>query len=173
LYYCHTKHYKDVRLHHAHGFTLLELIITIVIISILAVLPFYNWPGTAINVNAQAKQFADDIRLTQSLSMSKAERYRIVKTSATTYQILNSADNPISFANGDTVMTLNSGLSFGVWTNLTNNLIAFDGKGIPYLDAATPGTALAVGTTYSIMINGSDSTATITITPITGRVLVQ
>lgn len=155
------------------GFTLLELIIIIIIIAILAVLPFINWPGTVINIDAQAQLIASDIRFTQSLSMARSERYRIVKLSSTSYQILNSASNPVILANGTTTANLNAGLSFLNWGNLTNNLIAFDGRGTPYLDTATPGTPLASGTTYIITITGGSNNKTITISPITGRVIVQ
>lgn len=155
------------------GFSLMELVIILVLVGILAALPFYNWPGTIINIGAQARQFADDIRYTQSLSMSKAERYRIVKLSNTSYQITNSTGTPITFPSGSTTMTLNSNLSFGTWNNLTNNLIAFDSRGTPYLSTGTPGTALVAGTTYSIIITGGGNTKTIVITPITGMVLIQ
>lgn len=156
-----------------YGFTIIELVIVILAVSILAAYAVYNWPSTVINIDAQAKQFADDIRLTQSLSMAQTTRYRIVKTSATTYQILDGAGSAITLPSGDTTETLSSDLSFGTWTNLTNNLIAFDGKGTPYLDATTPGTALSAGTTYSITIIGSGNMKTITITPITGMVSIQ
>ena len=156
-----------------HGFSMLELVIVILVVAILAVMPFYNWPGKVINLDAQAKLFADDIRYTQALAMSKTDRYRIVKSSLTSYQILNSAGASLQFPSGNTTETLNSGLSFGAWTNITNNLIAFDGRGTPYLDTSTPGTALVFGTTYSIVITGGSNTKTITISPTTGRVVVQ
>lgn len=160
-------------MHSTYGYTLIELIIVIVILGILAALPFYLLPGTVINIGAQAKQFADDIRYTQSLSMSKAERYRIIKLSNTSYQILNSSGSSITFPTGSNSINLNSGLSFGSWTNLGNNLVAFDGKGIPYSDTAIPGTSLAAGTTYSITITGGGNSKIITITPITGSVTIQ
>ena len=164
---------KDITLHKALGASLIELVMIILIVGALAVMPLINWPGTGLNIDAQAKQFADDIRYTQSLSQSKAERYRIVEASATSYQILNSSGTPITFATGSTAITLNSGLSFGTWTNLSSNLIAFDGRGTPYLSTGTPGTALSAATSYTVTITGGGNTKTITITPITGMVLVQ
>src|SRR5579871_6266124 len=98
-----------------HGFSMMELVIVILIVGILAVLPFYNWPGTVINLDAQARQFADDIRYAQSLAMAKTIRYRVSRVSATAYQILNSSGSAVTFANGATSNTLNSGLSFGSW----------------------------------------------------------
>lgn len=156
-----------------HGFTMLEMVVVILVLSIISVTVIYNWPGTTINIDAQAREFANDIRFTQSLAMSRDERYRIIEASSTTYQILNSSGSTVPLPNGLATATLNSGLSFGAWSNLTNHLIAFDGRGTPYLDAATPGTPLAVGTTYSITIIGGGNTKTITIAPLTGRVSVQ
>lgn len=156
-----------------HGFSLVELVIVITIIGVLAVIPFYNWPGTVVSIDAQAKQIANDIRFTQSFSMAKSERYRIVRTSATSYQVQNGSGSPIILGSGSTTVTLNSGLTFGAWSNLPGNLIAFDGRGIPYVDAIIPGTPFAPGTTYSITITGGGNTETITISPITGRVVVS
>lgn len=156
------------------GFSLIELVIIILIISILAIIPLFNLQtGININVEAQAQQFANDIRYTQSLAMSKEERYRITKLSSSSYQILNSSATAIVFPSGSSTITLSSGITFGTWTNLPNNLIAFNGQGMPYLDTGVPGTALTSGTTYSITLTNGATTSTVSITPITGRVIVS
>lgn len=153
------------------GFTLIESIIVIIVISILAVAAYLNWPGVQINLGAEAYQIANDIRYTQSLSMTKGERFRLTRTSATSYQISNSSGTPIISAGGATTVTLNNGIGFGTWSNLPNNLIVFDGKGTPYVDTATPGTPLA--STATIPVVGNGQTTNIVITPETGRVTVQ
>ena len=152
------------------GFTLIELIITLIIMSLLAVSAYIAWP-TAINLPAEAFHIVSDIRYTETLSMTKNQRYRFVKISTTTYQILNSSGTPVTFPSGSTTMTLNSGITFGTFTNLPNNLIAFDGKGTPYIDTGSPGTALA--TTATIPLTASGQTKTISISPETGRLSIS
>lgn len=160
-------------MYNIRGFSIVELVIVLLVISIIAVFVGNNWPGTVINVSADARQFANDVRYTQALSMAQSTRYRIVKNSSTSYQILNLAGSAIPFASGSTTQILNTGLTFGTWSNLTNNLIAFDGRGIPYLDTAIPGTPLTPGTTYSIPISGGGNIKVVTIIPLTGMVFTQ
>jgi hypothetical protein len=52
---------------------------------------------------------------------------------------------------------------------LTNNYVAFDGKGIPYTDVAAS-TALAANAT--ITLTSGSNTRTVVISPQTGRVIV-
>lgn len=151
------------------GFTLIELVCVIVLLGILSVGVFISWPGTQINIVAQAQQIANDLRLTQSLSMTKNQRFRWVKTSSTTYQIVNGSGTAIINPLGSQTTTLNSGLSFGTMTNLPNNLVAFGGDGTPEIDVS--GTDLSA--TATITITGGGRTATISINPQTGRVTVQ
>jgi len=159
-------------LHKNQGFSLIELIIVIIVMSILAILPFINMPGPGLNLDAQAKKLANDIRYTQSFSMTKGQRYRLViTTGSSSYQILNTAGTAVRFTSGNTTTTLNSGISFGTLSNLPNNLIAFDGEGIPYTTTGSPGTALAANAT--IPLQSSGSTTNVIIAPMTGTVTIQ
>lgn len=151
------------------GFTLIELLAVIVIAGILALMVTLQWP-TGINLGGQARQLANDIRYTQGLAMTKGQRYYLIKQSATTYQILNAAGTPILLPTGSTTMTLNSGITFGTFTNLPNNLIAFDSRGTPYTTSTSPGTALAATATMTL-VSGSASSS-VTISPQTGQVSV-
>jgi len=153
------------------GFSIIELLIVMMVISILAVFVSIPWTTPTMNLGAQANQLVSDIRYTQSLSMAKDQRYRLVITSSTTYQITNSAGTAITLASGATTYTLTSGATFGTLVNLPNSLIAFDGKGIPYVTTGSPGTALS--STASIPMSANGQTRTITILPSTGRVLLQ
>ncbi len=54
-----------------NGFTLIELVVIIMIISVLAVFVTANWPGLTLNLGAQTEQLAVDLRYTQSLSMTQ------------------------------------------------------------------------------------------------------
>lgn len=153
------------------GFTLIELAITLGIIGIVAAVLFVTWPSFKVNLDAEATLLADDIRYAQNLSVSRSERYRIVKTSANSYQITNSSGVAVVLPSGSSTTTLGSGISFGTITNLPNNLIVFDSKGVPYTDTSSPGTAL--GATATINLTGSGNTKTISIAPETGWVNVQ
>ena len=142
----------------------------LVVISIIGVTAMLQWPARGINLGAEANQLANDIRYTQSLAMNNGMRYYLIKQSSTTYQIMNSAGTAVTLAMGNTTMTLNSGITFGTLTNLPNNLIAFDGKGTPYVTYTSPGTALA--STATIPLVSGSNTITISILAGTGRVTV-
>lgn len=159
------------RIFKQQGFTLIELVCVIALLGFLSVSAFIAWPGTSINLGAEAQQVANDLRYTQSLSMTKDQRYRFVITSTTTYQITDGSGTAMLNARGSTTTTLNTGLSFGTLTNLPNSLVAFNGNGIPYTTTGSPGTALA--STASIPITGGSITKTISISPLTGSILVQ
>lgn len=161
----------EITLRKQNGFTLVELIIVIIVISIVSIFALFRWQGTTINLEAQAQQLAGDIRYTQALSMTKGERYRWVKISSATYQIQNAAGTAMTLAQGNTTVTLNTGITFGALTNLPNNLVAFNGSGTPYTDTGSPGTALATIATIPLTADGE--TKTIAISSGTGRVIVQ
>jgi type II secretory pathway pseudopilin PulG len=156
----------DVILHKYQGYSLIELAIILIMIGILAVYPLIKWPGTTVDVLAQAQLVASDIRYAQTLSMSTDSCYRFVRLSATSYNITNGITT-IILPSGSTTMTLNSGISFGSWSPA--NLIAFNSNGIPQSDACV--TALTANAT--IPVTGGSSTKTITINQVTGMVSVS
>ncbi len=153
------------------AFTLLELIVVIAITAILAAVATSVWPGTKINLNAQAQQLASDIRYTQTLSMSRGANYQINFINATTYNITDTngivLNNPVT---GATSTSLSSQTNITrPPTNLPNNLISFDSEGAPYIDSnvSTPLNNPAV-----ITLTSGTNSLTITIQPQTGRVSI-
>ncbi len=154
------------------GFTIIELVIIITIISIVATYALMKFPSTpGINVSAQAQQLANDIRFTQTLAMTSGQDYYL-KITGSTYQILSASGTPQTFAFGNITTRLNTGITFGNYlATLPNGLIAFDALGIPYTTNPTAATFLTVLAT--IPLNGGGSTSTVTITPETGRVSIQ
>jgi prepilin-type N-terminal cleavage/methylation domain-containing protein len=154
------------------AFTVIELIVVIVIISILATIAVSRWPGTRINLNAQAQQLASDIRYTQTLSMSRAQDFRLNLTT-TNYSITTgggtAVNNPVT---GTATVTLPTAPAITITispTNLPNNLIAFDSLGTPYIDTTT---TTALSNAAVITLTSGTNTTTITIQPQTGRVTV-
>jgi len=153
------------------GLTLIELILVMIVTSVLAVVVLVKWPGAEMSLAAQAEQLANDIRYTQALAMTKGQRFYLIQASSTTYQIKDSAGTAVKFATGNTTVTLNAGTTFGTLTNLPNSLVTFDGKGTPYTDTTSPGTALATAATIPLTANGQ--TESVVISPETGRVIIQ
>lgn len=153
------------------GFTLVEIVVAIVILGIVAATVSARWPSRAIDIDAQAQQLAADIRYAQSLSMTEGARFRINVDAATeSYQIVTQAGGAVNHP-----LTLNPGaitLTDGVTiASTTHAFIVFDGRGIPYTDAVSPGTPLAA--TASIVLDTPGESRTIQIVPETGRVVVQ
>lgn len=153
-----------------HGFSLIEMIIVIMVISIVggsfALITYQPYP---IELTATANQLASDLRYTQSLSMTKGARYRLQSVSGNQYQIINeTTGTPVMLALGSTTVTMGGGITFGTATNIPNSLIAYDGWGAPYVDTAN--TALTA--TATIILQVGTQTQTVTILPVTGRVTV-
>lgn len=156
----------------SQGFTVLELVLVIVIIGvILAVTVTPNWTGTSLRIEFEARRVLNDIRYAQAMSMASGQRYRWVRTSATSYQITDEAGSPIMLANGGTTLTLSGDVSLGSFTNLPNNLVAFDSRGTPYTDSSYPGTALGANAVIPVT-NGSE-THNVLVAPTTGYGAVQ
>jgi MSHA pilin protein MshC len=153
------------------GFTLVELAAIIVLVAILAftAIPRYLNKGS-IDVSVMAEQLANDIRFTQSLAMTSGQGNRINLTAAT-YQITTSSGGPIvhPVTGSSSPISLNIVSLSGYNPPLTNNYVAFDGKGIPYTDVAAS-TALAANAT--ITLRSGSNTRTVVISPQTGRVIV-
>ncbi len=161
------------------GFTLLELVAVILIVSILAVMVSMQWPSTKLNLSAQAEQLAADLRYTQTLSMTQAVRHCLVLTGST-YQIISSATStPISFSTSKTTVTLGSGISFGTFIPAGLAMLVFDGTGAPYSSTSTTCNttnatgAIALTAAANIPIVASGQTKTLVISPETGRIIIQ
>lgn len=148
------------------GFTLLEIILVILIIGVIAVTASPNWTSNSMTLEYEARRVLGDIRYAQAMSLASGERYRWVRTSSTSYQVTNEAGSAIVLPNGSSTLTLTNGVTFGSFTNLPSNLVAFDSLGVPYTNSSIPGTAL--GSTAVIPLSNSTQTQNITITPTTG-----
>ena len=110
------------------GFSLMEMVIVMVIIGIIAVVATSQMPNQQIfQADGFREVLVQDLRLTQALSMSQNQRYRIV-VGASSYQIQNQSGSPVT--NPET-----GGDSTVYPTGLTvtpTTTVAFDGMGRPY-----------------------------------------
>lgn len=161
------------------GFTIIELLVIIIVISVIAAFVSFKYPGTSLTLPQQTQRMGNDLLYTQTLSMTQGNRYCLVMN-GNTYQIINSATNTaLSLALGNTTVTLASGLSFGTILPANTAMIVFNGQGTPYYSAATScsaanaAAATQLVTTGSIPITNGSITSTVFITPYTGSVLVQ
>ncbi len=146
---------------------MLELVIVLVLVGVLAVFAAPRLITTqSITLPAVAAQLAANIRYTQSLSMSRGQRYRINFT-ANTYQISDMSGVPIvqPMTAGTAAISVSPATLAGYNPPLTNNFVAFDGKGVPYTSAT-----LALAAIVNITLSSGSDTSSIFITPETGRV---
>lgn len=150
------------------GFTLIELILVMVLIGILAYSVMTRDSSSVLAASAQAEQLAGDIRYTQSMAMTRGQRFRINFT-ASSYQITDMAGTPqVHPGTGTTAAISLPGASLsGYNPPLSSNYLAFDGQGVPYIDATNLLAANAV-----ITVTRGGNTRTVTINPTTGRVTI-
>ena len=148
------------------GFTIIELIIVIVLLAVISAIAALAWPDfSAFNLNAQAELIVSDIQHVQNLSMTHGVRYAFTRLSATSYQIAT-----ITGTNAE-VKNLPNGIQFGNFNNLPNNLITFDGRGVPYVDATIPGTPLTQNARINLIANGR--TVSVRVRPNSGQAYIQ
>jgi prepilin-type N-terminal cleavage/methylation domain-containing protein len=159
------------------GFTIIELVMVIMLISVSAIVVNIKWPGTSLNLGALTEQLANDLRFTQALSMTQGQRYCLTIAS-NTYQIVNSATGAaVVLAFGNSTVILGSGITFSTIVPANTALFIFDGNGASYYststtcNAATAAAATALTTSASISLTASGQTRTILISPETGRVI--
>lgn len=141
-----------------------------VVLSIVAAIASMRMPGDGINVGAQAEQLANDIRYTQSLAMSRGQRFRINFT-AGNYQItdMSGVVPQVHPGTGQTAaVALTPAVLSGYNPPLTNNYVAFDSLGVPYTAPTTAQAALAI-----LTLTSGGETITVRVAPQTGRVQVQ
>ena len=162
----------------AAGFTLIELVMVLAVVAIISAIAVSRMSSDPLVISTQAEQLANDIRYVQSLAMTQAAtaapqaRYRINFVSTSTYTITRADGTPMPHPlTGSTAATaLGSGVTMTLPpVGLGNSLIGFDGRGIPYTDAAV---SAALGATATITLTKDAVTRSVTVAPETGLVRV-
>jgi prepilin-type N-terminal cleavage/methylation domain-containing protein len=163
------------------GFTFVELIVVIILISILA---FYAIPvglNPYINLDSTVQSIVSDIRYAQMLAMSHNRRFGIYGT-ATTMQVVNSTETTagsgigtaIALPYGGTTHVLPAGYMVSGTGGQITSFVSFDNFGVPYYSSsvAVPGNPLTANG-YLYLSGPSGMVMTITITPYTGAISYQ
>lgn len=157
----------------ANGFTIIELIITIVIVGIMAVFVTSLFPGRSIDLSSQANQLAEDILFVQQLSFASQDNYKIGFVSASCYQMYN----PDGTAYSHPINQLNQICLDRVSINLPSGLtsykyLSFDQLGTPYLSTTADGTAVEMSTLADpfilTLVADASTSQTISISAVTG-----
>lgn len=152
------------------GFTIVELIVVLLLVAIVAIIAVPRWASSP-KLEGQLQQLQSDLRYAQNLAMTHGERFRVNFTLPSTYNISDKAGAAVTNpSTGMSSTALTNGVIISGLTNLPNNLIAFDGKGIPYTDA-TASTALTVNAVITLKVD--DITRSIIIAPETGSMTTQ
>lgn len=153
-----------------NGFTLAELVLVIVLMSIIAVIAVPRF-ATSPNLDAQMQQLLSDLRYAQQLAITHGQRFRVNFTLPSSYGITDLGGTAVANpSTGGNTITLPSDVTISSLTNLPNNLIAFDEQGIPYSNS-TATTALAANATITLTRNNINRS--IVITQQTGSMITQ
>lgn len=155
------------------GFTLLELVMVILVVSIVAAVSFASWRPASSSVNDQADQLARDLRHAQMLALTWGRALRVTATSsgysvtcvtAGTAPCVGSPPSVVT--NPSTNMPFSFSFRDGVVFNPVPAVTDFDSLGRPKTGAAFN----AASVVYTL--SGGGNTSTVTLSPLTGFVAV-
>ncbi|MBF0096179.1 MAG: prepilin-type N-terminal cleavage/methylation domain-containing protein [Magnetococcales bacterium] len=77
------------------GLTLLELLLTLLLLAIVLVVAAPQWPNSLL-LAAQAEQLAQDLRYTQALAMQRQQTHTIQWSTLQRYTIRDATNQPIT-----------------------------------------------------------------------------
>ena len=149
---------------YSRGFTLIELIMVLVILSVISAYAAARWSPGDSAVHAEASHLARDLRHAQSLAMTGGTRLTFDLLGSGGYQVSNSGGPVTDPASGDPFAW---SFATGVTRGGSCGGIEFDTLGRPWA-----GGVLMSGS-CSYVLSGDSVTATLTLTPVTGFVAVN
>jgi len=145
----------------ARGFTMIETIIVLVLVSIMAAVVMAALPSVYVfQAQGSASQLRADLNLTKSLSMGKNQDYRIV-IGTSSYQIQNQSGTPIVHPGTNPSAIL---YPTGVTITPTGTII-FNSMGAPF-----NGSGVALTSVLTLTATQKGITHTVNIYPQTGLV---
>jgi len=146
----------------SRGFTLIELVMVLVILSILAAFALPRMATTDTTVGAQADRLARDLRHAQAMAMNQGRTLNFDIQAPASYRVTSSGTTVTDPATmGAFQITLDNGVTVaGTDTD-------FDSLGRP----ASGGTLLAAPRIFTL--SGTSRTATVTLSAVTGFVSVS
>ena len=157
------------------GFTLIELILVLVLLTIIAV---FAMPRLGDVPSMKSGAFADklraDIRYAQNLAMTRGQRVRVTFAAAS-YDLTIGATHVIDPSTGNVYPVLlgvgdYAGIAITMPTGFSGNYVEFDSLGTPY-DNATGGSCSTapcpLTTNKTVIVTGGPS---ITVTAKTGAI---
>jgi prepilin-type N-terminal cleavage/methylation domain-containing protein len=142
------------------GFTLIELIAALVIIGTLSVYLSLRWSPDDSSLPTQADQLGRALRHAQALAMNQGRALTLDIQSASSYAITDGVATIRDPAGEQQAYTLVNGVT------VSGNDLKFDSLGRPI-----SGTNL-VSAVQSWTLSGGSNTATVSVQPLTGFVLV-
>ncbi len=165
------------------GFTLVEVIVVVVIISIAALIaiPMFSSAGS-MQIGSAANIIAADLEYAKSMAITRGQNYSIVfDATAESYRIVDQSGNVIShpvkegfnyvvdFKNDSRVSKVD--ISSVQFQPNTTNTIMFDYLGSPY--SRTDAGVTNPLNSGSIAISADGATITISVEPVTGYVTIS
>lgn len=154
------------------GFTLMETIVVLIILSIIGIFIMVFWPGKSIELRAEAEKLAHDIRYVQSLCIARNARYRLVFNSFPAGYLLTDASGNAIFhpANPQSALIqFSSGISYGTITP-SSSYLTFTGRGVPYIFT---GTLQKLTSVLQVTLADGSVNRLVQVTPDTGYVTVS
>jgi MSHA pilin protein MshC len=120
----------DMRIRNTAGFTLIEIITVLLVISIVSAVIVNRLMDTSVELIAQTDVIKTHLRYAQSRAMSSNVKWGIVFQGSTYSLFKNENTGDTVFLPGENSKTLNlpSGINF-------TSIVAFDSWGKPYNDA--------------------------------------
>jgi MSHA pilin protein MshC len=144
------------------GFTIIELVVTLLIIGVLSISLLIRWSPEDQSLPAQADQFARILQHAQALAMGQGRSLTLDVQSATTYAITDGTSaTPIRDPSGE---QQSYALVNGV--TLSGPDLEFDSLGRPI------NTGSLITSTQSWTLSGANNTASVSIAPVTGFMTV-